>query len=101
MIFITADEDINTKGRVQLKALPFILEFSSLLERLKAWEITLIETTPGETEAAKARLDEVQKKRRETRKEVTAALLVLDLVISISSSYKLILNTFIPHRNML
>jgi len=32
---------------------------------LKAGEIRLIETTPEEAEAAKARLDEVRKKRRD------------------------------------
>jgi len=34
-------------------------------DQLKAGEIRLIETTPQESEAAKARLDEVRKKRRE------------------------------------
>ncbi len=34
-------------------------------DQLKAGEISLIETTPGEAEATKARLDEVCKKRRE------------------------------------
>jgi hypothetical protein len=34
-------------------------------DQLKAGEIRLIETTPGEAEAAKARLDEIRKKRRE------------------------------------
>jgi hypothetical protein len=34
-------------------------------DQLKAGEISLVETTPEEAEAAKARLDEVRKKRRE------------------------------------
>ena len=34
-------------------------------DQLKAGEIRLIETTPQESAAAKARLDEVRKKRRE------------------------------------
>ena len=34
-------------------------------DQLKAGKIKLIEATPEETEAAKARLDEVRRKRRE------------------------------------
>ena len=42
-------------------------------DQLKAGEISLIETTPEETKAAKARLDEVRRKRRERHARKKAA----------------------------
>jgi hypothetical protein len=46
-------------------ALLFMFSDKRGSDQLKAGEISLIETTPEESAAAKARLDEARKKRRE------------------------------------
>jgi hypothetical protein len=52
-------------------ALPFIVFAGGGSDQLKAGEISLIETTPEEVEAAKVRLDTHRKKhrKRHTRKK--------------------------------